>query len=98
MTDDPPGDDEHLDEAIEESFPASDPPANTVETGIQPKDDVEWPALAYESWKDTYATLHMWTQIVGKIALARAPTMNHSWGVALQPTARGLRTAMLPDG
>ncbi len=98
MGDDHPTDEEQLDETIEESFPASDPPANTVETGIQPKGQEEWPALPYESWKDTYATLHMWTQVVGKIALARGAAMNHSWGVALQPTARGLRTVMLPDG
>jgi hypothetical protein len=58
----------------------------------------EWPPLPYESWKDTYATLHMWSQIVGKIALARMPPVNHSWGVALQPTARGLSTLVLPYG
>ena len=38
-----------------------------------------WPALPYEAWKDTYATLHMWTQVVGKVALAQAPPLNHSW-------------------
>jgi hypothetical protein len=54
-----------------------------------------WPSLPYEVWKDTYATLHMWTQIVGKVALARAAPVNHSWGSALQVTARGLRTAVL---
>ena len=54
-----------------------------------------WPSLPYEAWKDTYATLHMWTQIVGKVALARAAPVNHSWGSALQVTARGLRTAVL---
>jgi hypothetical protein len=57
-----------------------------------------WPSLPYEAWKDTYATLHMWTQIVGKIALAHAPPLNHSWGVALHVTARGLRTAVLRHG
>jgi len=57
-----------------------------------------WPALPYEEWKDTYATLHIWTQIVGKIALARAPRLNHSWAVALQITARGISTPTLPDG
>jgi hypothetical protein len=54
-----------------------------------------WPALPYEAWKDTYATLHMWTQIVGKIALALAPPLNHCWGVALHVTARGLATRPL---
>jgi hypothetical protein len=57
-----------------------------------------WPALPYEAWKDTYATLHMWTQVVGKIALARSAPLNHSWGVALQLTPRGLSTYALPHG
>ena len=57
-----------------------------------------WPSLPYDAWKDTYATLHMWTQIVGKIALARAAPLNHSWGSALHVTARGLRTAVLRHG
>ena len=55
-----------------------------------------WPALPYDAWKDTYATLHMWTQIVGKVALALAPPINHSWGVAMQVTPRGLSTVALP--
>jgi Family of unknown function (DUF5996) len=54
-----------------------------------------WPELPYEAWKDTYATLHMWTQMVGKIALATAPHLNHSWGVALHVTPRGLSTGVL---
>lgn len=58
-----------------------------------------WPALPYNEWKDTYATLHMWSQIVGKIAVAQAPPINHSWGVSLRLTARGLATQNLPyDG
>jgi Family of unknown function (DUF5996) len=57
-----------------------------------------WPALPYDAWQDTYATLHMWSQIVGKIALAQAPPMNHSWGVSLHVTARGLATRNLPYG
>ena len=57
-----------------------------------------WPALPYDAWKDTYATLHMWTQIVGKIALAQAAPLNHSWAVALDVTARGLTTRTLPHG
>lgn len=56
-----------------------------------------WPPLPYEAWKDTYATLHMWTQIVGKIALARAAPLNHSWGIALLFNARGLQTRVLSD-
>jgi len=57
-----------------------------------------WPALPYEAWKDTYATLHMWMQIVGKVALAQAPPLNHSWGIAMQVTPRGIATRTLPHG
>jgi uncharacterized protein DUF5996 len=60
--------------------------------------DDRWPALPYEAWKDTYATLHMWTQVVGKVALAQAPPLNHSWGVAFDVTPRGLSTRALPYG
>jgi hypothetical protein len=60
--------------------------------------DDRWPALPYEAWQDTYETLHMWTQVVGKIALAQAPPVNHSWAIALQVTARGLATRPLPHG
>lgn len=55
-----------------------------------------WPDLPYDAWKDTYATLHMWTQIVGKVALALAPPLNHCWAIALHVTARGLVTRPLP--
>src|SRR4029450_4687579 len=54
-----------------------------------------WPELP-AAWADTYATLHMWSQIVGKIALAQAPRLNHSWSVALQLPSRGLMTRPLP--
>jgi hypothetical protein len=57
-----------------------------------------WPALPYEAWKDTYETLHMWMQIVGKIRLERMPWLNHCWQVTLYPTARGLTTARMPYG
>jgi hypothetical protein len=60
--------------------------------------DEVWPALPYDTWKDTYATLHMWSQIVGKIALAKAPPINHGWAIALHVTARGLATRPLPYG
>jgi hypothetical protein len=50
----------------------------------------------YDAWKDTYATLHLWTQVVGKIALARAAPLNHCWAVALHFTSRGLHTGLLP--
>ena len=57
-----------------------------------------WPALPYAEWKDTCATLHMWTQIVGKVRLALSPWMNHSWHVTLYLTARGLTTSPIPHG
>src|SRR3982074_3223541 len=55
-----------------------------------------WPALPLAEWKDTYATLHMWTQIVGKVRLALSPPINHFWGTALYVTARGLTTSAIP--
>ncbi len=58
----------------------------------------QWPALPYEAWKDTYETLHMWMQIVGKIRLARMPWLNHCWQVTFYPTARGLTTGPMPYG
>jgi Family of unknown function (DUF5996) len=57
-----------------------------------------WPALPYDGWKDTYATLHMWSQVLGKVALAQAPPLNHSWGISLAVTSRGLATRTLPHG
>src|ERR1700759_1135460 len=56
------------------------------------------PALPYDSWKDTLATLHMWTQIVGKIRLHLTPLVNHWWNVPLYVTARGLTTSPMPYG
>jgi hypothetical protein len=55
-----------------------------------------WPPLPLASWQDTYTTVHLWTQIVGKTALALAPMQNHWWQVTYQVTARGLRTPPLP--
>jgi hypothetical protein len=55
-----------------------------------------WPALPLAEWKDTYATLHMWTQVVGKVRLALSPQINHWWGSALYVTARGLTTSPVP--
>src|ERR1043166_1328275 len=57
-----------------------------------------WPALPYAEWKDTCTTLHMWTQIVGKVRLALSPWTNHSWHVTLYLTARGLTTSPIPFG
>ncbi|MFN2507946.1 MAG: DUF5996 family protein [Chthoniobacterales bacterium] len=55
-----------------------------------------WPALPFAPWKETAATLHLWTQIVGKVRLARTPWINHSWHVTLYLTARGLTTSVIP--
>lgn len=52
-----------------------------------------WPPLPLAEWQDTYATLHLWTQIVGKIRLVQTPWVNHSWHLPLYLTARGLTTS-----
>jgi len=57
-----------------------------------------WPELPTTAWRETYETLHLWTQVVGKIRLARTPWLNHSWHVALYVTARGLTTSPIQDG
>lgn len=57
-----------------------------------------WPELRYAEWSDTCATLHMWTQIVGKIRMAKTPPVNHWWHVPLYVTSRGLGTSPIPDG
>ena len=58
----------------------------------------DWPELPLEKWKDTYATLHMWTQIVGKIRMGLTPLVNHWWNVPLYVTPRGLTTSRIPYG
>ena len=55
-----------------------------------------WPALPFAEWKDAAITLHMWTQVVGKIRLTLSPWTNHSWHVTLYVTARGLTTSLIP--
>jgi len=55
-----------------------------------------WPALPLEPWKDSYATLHMWSQIVGKVRLALTPLVNHWWNVPLYISSRGLTTSAIP--
>src|SRR6202142_1218496 len=59
---------------------------------------VPWPELPTATWRETYETLHLWTQVIGKIRLARAPWLNHSWHVTLYVTTRGLTTSPIPDG
>ena len=65
-----------------------------MSSAVQPP----WPELPYAAWRDSCETLHLMTQIVGKIRLARTPWLNHSWHVALYVTARGLTTSPIPDG
>jgi hypothetical protein len=57
-----------------------------------------WPELDYPSWQETLATVHLWTQIVGKVRLALTPWVNHSWQVPLYVSARGLSTSPIPFG
>jgi hypothetical protein len=57
-----------------------------------------WPELDYEAWRDTRDTLHLWTQIIGKVRLMRTPWLNHSWHVPLYVTATGLTTSPIPHG
>lgn len=57
-----------------------------------------WPSLTLNAWQDTYTTLHMWTQVIGKIRLVQTPWINHSWHVPLYLTARGLTTSTIPYG
>ena len=65
--------------------------------GNKKMSDIEvWPSLPLEAWDETRATLHMWTQVVGKIRLAQSPHINHWWQVPLYLTARGLTTSPMP--
>ncbi|HXG54210.1 MAG TPA: DUF5996 family protein [Vicinamibacterales bacterium] len=57
-----------------------------------------WPDLPYDSWTDTRDTLHLWTQVVGKIAVSHGPPLNHSWGSAFRVTPRGFATRTLYEG
>jgi len=61
-------------------------------------DEDIWPSLPWEAWQDTCATLHMWTQVIGKIRLGLAPMINHWWQVPLYVTSRGLTTSPIPYG
>jgi hypothetical protein len=60
--------------------------------------DEAWPRLDYAEWKDTAATLQLWTQVVGKVRLALTPWLNHGWQVPLYVSARGLTTSTIPAG
>ena len=58
--------------------------------------DQMWPALPLEAWVDTYQTLQLWTQVVGKVRMALTPWLNHSWHVVLYVSERGLTTSLIP--
>jgi hypothetical protein len=62
------------------------------------KNEQGWPALPLAEWEDTYRTLHLWTQIVGKVRLGLTPLVNHFWNVALYVNTRGLTTSPIPYG
>ena len=76
----------------------------TVDTngdvGVERADDTgrHWPPLNYADWRDTAATLHLWTQIVGKVRLALSPWLNHGWHVPLYVNSRGLGTSPIHAG
>jgi hypothetical protein len=57
-----------------------------------------WPELPWTEWEPTISTLHMWTQIVGKVRMTLAPPLNHWWHVPLYVSARGLTTTAIPYG
>ncbi len=63
------------------------------ESPIQP-----WPPLPWQDWADTVETLHLMSQVAGKVRLVRAPWLNHSWSVPLYLSPRGFRTSLVPDG
>lgn len=63
-----------------------------------PADATDWPALPIADWWDTLETLHLWSQIVGKIRMECSPWVNHSWSVPLYVTTRGLTTSPIPYG
>src|SRR5438309_4993072 len=70
--------------------------ANEMRTSDDKRDP--WPALNYADWRDTLATLQLWTQIVGKVRLVLSPWLNHGWQVPLYVNARGLGTSPIHAG
>jgi len=63
-----------------------------------PSPNTAWPDIPFAAWRDTRDTLHLWTQIVGKIRLSKTPWLNHGWHVALYVTSKGLTTSAIPHG
>src|SRR5450759_5280188 len=72
--------------------------ASRRETTMTAASAQRWPELPYATWKATRDTLHLWTQVVGKVRCAVAPCLNDSWQLALYVTARGLTTSPIPYG
>ena len=69
------------------------------DAGISPAAvGADWPQLRVADWAATRDTLHLWTQVVGKIRMAKAPMLNHWWQTPLYVTPRGLTTSGIPDG
>jgi hypothetical protein len=62
---------------------------------LEERPDLEWPELTLSAWEDTRDTLHMWTQVVGKVRMALEPMVNHWWQVPLYVSARGLTTSLM---
>lgn len=89
-----------IDESIEGTFPASDPPAYGVVADriarLERDHPAGWPELRLRQWEATRDTLQLWSQVVGKIRLALAPMQNHWWQVPLYVSARGLTTTAMP--
>jgi hypothetical protein len=83
-------------------MPAGPSPSPSPSPSSSPQlghsNDLAWPALPLGAWRETYDTLHMWAQIVGKVCLAMTPRTNHWWNVAFRPTSRGLATPMMSAG
>jgi len=77
----------------------SDNDDRTAEGSVRPETTPEhWPPLPFAPWQATCETLHLWTQIVGKIALRQRSWVNHSWHVTFRLTARGIGTGPMPYG
>jgi hypothetical protein len=72
--------------------------STSLDTSLDNARQQAWPALSFDAGRDTWATLHMWAQIVGKIRRVQMPWFNHSWHVALYLTARGMTTSPIPCG
>src|SRR5512146_2822547 len=72
--------------------------ASAAASQSRPARDETWPQLPLADWQDTYQTLHLWTQIVGKTRLALAPMENHWWQVTFYLTPVGLTTSPMPYG